>query len=102
MKTFRTSIYENNVLQHQEKLMTLREFIELDRLRVGQQLYLVEINQTWITSGECVTIGDATVYHEPSDNDCGIGWSDDNPQMNKYVLEVHNNPCVFHELESSI
>jgi len=76
----------------QEKLITLKEFIEMRRLAVGQYLYIGDIDEQGASSNtEGIWIGDATLFHEPSTNDGGIGWNYDHPIMKKYVIEVHEH-----------
>lgn len=99
-----TTFYRDNTLEHREKLITLREFIELGKLRVGQQLYLVRVDsrQEEITDPIFICIGDATPFHQPSDNDAGVGWDNNFEHMNKFVIEVHDNPMVCFELPGEV
>lgn len=76
----------------QEKLVTLKEFVQMGRLVVGQCLYIGDVDEKGLSSNtENIWIGDATPYHEPSTSDGGFGWNYDNPTMKKYVIEVHEH-----------
>lgn len=91
-----TLTYQHGKFVRREKLCTLREFLELDRLKVGQCILIGNINLDSGNSSNTMTIwiGDATLYHEPSTNDGGFGWDYEHPNMNKYVLEVHEHGTV--------
>lgn len=91
---FTTDTYLNGQRINQEKLCTLKEFLEMGRLKIGQKLHLAKIEKD--KSGvdisfdaEDVWIGDATPYHEPSTHDAGFGWDRDSNLCKKFVTEIH-------------
>lgn len=69
---------------HQEKPLTLGEFIEPDRLKAGQRITVDDEHD----NRETFWIGHATVYHCPSTNDGGFGWLFDSEICKKYIVEV--------------
>lgn len=63
-------VYYDGQLQTDDETLSLREYMETDGIFPGQKIILQDSDgdsfQIWI--------GDATPYHEPSDNDGGFGW----------------------------
>jgi len=71
-----------------EKQLTLREWFGLGKeLLPGMRFSL-----KGESSNETFYLGDATPYHQPSDNDGGFGWDMDHPRMSMLISEVHM-PC---------
>jgi hypothetical protein len=89
MKELFTMIYGNDY-QRAEKLVSLREYIEMDRLNIGQKIIIARRNKDgeFIEYPETIWIGNATLYHQPTDNDAEIGWDFDDEIMDYYVMEV--------------
>jgi len=91
-----TDTYQKNELISKEKLCTLQEFVEMGRLTVGQKLIIGEIivkpdciDEIHSTNRENLHIGDCTLYHQPDDGCCEVGWDNNHPRMKKFVLEIH-------------
>lgn len=87
-----TNIYTVNAsgekLIRSEKLCTLREFLEMNRLKIGQSLYLAEIDEQGRSkNSETIFIGDATPYTQPT-TASEEGWDYNHPRMKKFVLEI--------------
>jgi len=76
-----------------EKLITLGEWVEFERLQVGQKILLGEVDPaTGISKNRrTIFVGDCTPYTQPTTNDGGIGWSYDSDICKLYVLEVHEH-----------
>lgn len=78
-------VYYDCQLQTEDDSITLREFIETDGLFPGIKIILEDCEgnpfQIWI--------GDATPYHEPSDNDGGFGWETEE-LLNCKITSIHN------------
>lgn len=69
--------------------MTLREYVELGRLKVGHLLILHNLKDGNFNCSYRIFIGDATPYIMPTDNDGGIGWDLSDPQMKDQIVEIY-------------
>lgn len=76
-----------NTLLREEKGCTLQEFIEMGRLEPGQVLHLVD-HVKGHTNPETLFVGNCTPFHQPIENDCGIGWTDPN-LLAKSIIEIY-------------
>lgn len=87
-----TSFFDSmGELHRQEKLLTLREFIQLNKMRVGQELLLIEIQDEATgahTSPIRLFIGNCTFDHQPTIGDENSGWDPNSRAMDLYVYEV--------------
>ena len=75
----------------QEKLVTLKEYVEMGRLEPGQLVYVCEVDfeKNTHTNSETLIVGNCMPSIQPTTSDCGVGWDLAAPIMKKYVLEVH-------------
>lgn len=88
------NIYNSsNNLMRQEKDCTLKEFIQMGRLKPGLLIFLVNrksLGDKFVhIDGETIVVGNCTPYIQPSEHDGGIGWDFNHPRMEKIVTEVH-------------
>lgn len=89
-----TDIYDTKGnLIRSEKLCTLLDYVKMERLKPGQELFIGGVKEEdgieCSFGTESIWIGLATPFHKPSENDGEIGWNYNNPRMNKFVLEVY-------------
>lgn len=84
-----TNSYVNGELLCREKLCTLKEYVQMERVKPGRKLLLGDVKDGVHSNTETIWIGDATPYHAPSTNDGGFGWDYNAPIMKKFVLEIH-------------
>lgn len=86
-----TVIYTKNGPRHEE-LTKFKNFLNRGRLKPGQIILLGSVLEDSGVSFNThkYHIGDCTPYHQPSDNDAGVGWSD--PYiLGLWVLEVEES-----------
>jgi hypothetical protein len=90
-----TSIYHKDEFVRSEGLVKFSDWIKNGRVEVGQSISLsdVDFDEGSMINHEkllyTIVVGNCTPYHQPTDNDAGIGWDFDDPMMEKYVTEVN-------------
>jgi hypothetical protein len=82
---FNTKINGNRI----EKLCTLLEWLQTDRLKIGQKIYLATIVEDIASNHETLYVGNCTPYHQPNEDSGDEGWDWQHPRMSKFVLEVY-------------
>ena len=92
---FTTNTYRKGEFSHSEKLCTLKEYVQMGRLKPGSKLLLGEIrkdidDREVSTNTRSIWIGDATIHHMPCKNDAHVGWPEDHPLMQKFVLVIND------------
>ncbi len=102
---FTTNIYIEGGHARSEKLCTLLEYVQMNRLEPGTMLHIGDVSvdgivQTTLNT-ETFWVGHATPYHAPSTGDGEIGWDYNHPWMKKFVLEVYY-PHRRHEQVASV
>lgn len=102
MKTT-TNTYHRDKFIQSEKLCTLREFVEMNRLKPGQKLLIGKVESSREQSelhldtdilyvGNCTPIHELTSYFENGNNYFKLEntkWNFHHPRMDKFVLEIH-------------
>lgn len=89
-----TNFYHNQNFVRSEKLCTLTEFVEMDRLAPGQKILVAEVGKdkaggSFSTNSETFWVGDCTPFEGPNQKS-EDGWNERIfPMMKKYVIEVH-------------
>lgn len=95
-KELRTNFFtEDGDLIRQEKLTTLREFIEMNRMRVGQKISLIEITDEATgahTMPITLFVGNCTFDSQPSIGYPNSGWDRESKALALYVYEVVEYP----------
>ena len=91
MKTT-TNTFIQGKLEIREKVCTLKEFIEVDRLKAGHFIFIGEVivndNLEITKNTQSFWVGDCTPFCGPSAK-TGFQWDLNAPFMKKFVLEIH-------------